>query len=163
MMYQRILVPLDGSPVAEAALEVASQMLEPNGGELVLVRMQEQSDESWPPDLPAVAEAYDSERIRCESYLQIVRDRWQTPGRPVQIELLQHDQKTALMLSEAAERLDCQLVVMTSHGRSGFLRRWSGSVAEELARCSPRPVVILGPQTPEVCKIKQEIREMSSR
>ena len=41
-MYQRILVPLDGSPVAEAALEVASQMLEPNGGELVLVRMQEQ-------------------------------------------------------------------------------------------------------------------------
>lgn len=161
-MYRRILIPLDGSPVAEAALEVASGMLEPQNGRLLLVRMQEQSEESRNSELGPVAKAYDLEHGRCESYLNIVRERWQTPERPVCVEVLQHHHRTSMVINEAATRLECDLVVMTSHGRSGLERGLLGSVAEELARRCNRPVVIVGPQSTEVQRIKQDIREMSN-
>ncbi|MFN8610675.1 MAG: universal stress protein [Vulcanimicrobiota bacterium] len=153
-MYRRIMVPLDGSPVAEAALEVAVGLLEPDG-ELVLVRMQEATQN--------FEQVYDAEQIRCESYLSIVADRWRSQGRIVHVQVLEYQRRTATVLLEASTRLDCELVVMTSHGRTGLDRRLSGSVSEELARRCSRPVLILGPQTPEVIRIKLELREMSAR
>lgn len=150
-MYRRIMVPLDGSPLAEAALVVACELLEPQAGTLVLVRVQEQP-----------VTTVEDERLRCRDYLEIVARQWRQPQRSVQSEVLDRQRRTSLALNEAAIRLECELVVMTSHGRTGLDRRVSGSVAEELARQCPRPVLILGPRTPEVCRIKQELRAMSS-
>ncbi|HXU83781.1 MAG TPA: universal stress protein, partial [Polyangia bacterium] len=44
---------------------------------------------------------------------------------------------------QAAERLGVDLIVMASHGRSGLKRALLGSVAEEVARRSPKPVLIV--------------------
>ncbi|MBS2038939.1 universal stress protein [bacterium] len=153
-MYRKIMVPLDGSPVAEAALYVACQLLEPGAGELVLVRMLENSRRAGAPE--------ELESNRCESYLQIVAAHWFKPGRSVRVEVLRPGPRIAPVLHEAALRHECEVVVMTSHGRTGLDRRLAGSVAEELARRCSRPVLILGPQTPEVCRIKQELRQMSA-
>ena len=161
-MYQRVLIPLDGSPVAEAALEVACSLLAPGQGELVLVRMQEYSKESSSSEFPALSGAFDFERNRCEEYLRLVGERFQV-GRKIVSQVLDHDLRTAQVLASAAESNDCDLVVLTSHGRSGLERVLMGSVAEDVARLCTRPVLILGPQTAEVRRIKEEIQAMSKR
>ena len=159
-MYQRILVPLDGSPVAEAALEVASRILSPHQGELVLVRMQEYSKEARSSEFAVVAEAFEAERARCENYLTLVAERWRKPDRKVSLRVLPHQLRSAQMLSQAAESGDCDLVVLTSHGRTGLERVLIGSVAEEMARICSVPVLILGPQTAEVRLVKDQLRAM---
>lgn len=162
-MYQRILVTLDGSPVAEAALEVASRLLSTDDGELVLVRMQEYSPEAQSSEFSALTDAFNLERNRCGTYLALVGERWQRPGRKVTRQVLDHQQRTARVLARAAESNDCDLVVLTSHGRTGLERVLAGSVAEEMARTCSRPVLILGPQTAEVRRIKGELEAMSGR
>ncbi|MBX3171186.1 MAG: universal stress protein [Candidatus Eremiobacteraeota bacterium] len=148
-MCQRILVPLDGSPVAEAALEAASRLLSPEGGELVLVRMQDSS------------QAHDLDTNRYGDYLGLVAERWRRPGRRVSQQVLDHELRMAQGLARAAESNACDMVVLTSRGRSGLERVLAGSVAEEVARISTRPVLILGPHTPEVRRIKNELQLMS--
>lgn len=161
-MYRRILVPLDGSPVAEAALEVARGLLVPGEGELVLVRMQEYSKEAGSSDLPLLAEAFDPERNRCEEYLKLVGERL-GKGSKIVRHVLDHELRTARVLAGAAESYACDLVVLSSHGRSGLERVLMGSVAEDMARICTRPVLLLGPQTAEVRRIKDEIQAMSNR
>jgi len=162
-MYQKILVPLDGSPVAEAALEVACLLLSPGQGELVLVRMQEYSKEAASSELPVLSDAFNLERTRCIDYLTLVGDRFQDGHRKVVRLVLDHEFRTAQVLARAAESNGCDLVVLTSHGRSGIERALMGSVAEEVARTCTRPVLILGPQTAEVRRIKDELRAISNR
>ncbi len=159
-MYQRIMVPLDGSPVAEAALEVASRIVS-RDGELVLVRMQEYSKEALSSEFPVVADAFEVERTRCEDYLTLVAQRWRERHGKVSQRVLPHQLRSAQVLSRAADSSDCDLVVMTSHGRTGLERVLIGSVAEETARSCTIPVLIVGPQTAEVRRIKDELRAMS--
>lgn len=162
-MYQRILVPLDGSPVAEAALEVASGLVSDEGGELVLVRMQEYSKEAQQSEFSVVSGAFDLEKTRCQEYLELVGERIRRPGRKLVLQVLDHELRTARVLARAAESYSCDLVVLTSHGRTGLERVLMGSVAEEVARICCQPVLILGPKTPEVQRIKDELQAMSSR
>ncbi len=162
-MYQRILVPLDGSPVAEAALEVAFRLLPSEGGELLLVRMQEYSKEARSSEIQIVSDAFDIEKNRCNDYLALVAERWRSPRCRVLPQVLDHDSRTARVLARSADLSACNLVVLTSHGRSGLERALLGSVAEEMARICSRPVLILGPKTPEVQRIKDELQAMSNR
>ena len=161
-MYQRILVPLDGSPVAEAALEVACRLLAPGEGQLVLVRMQEYSREANSTDFPLLSAALGSECYRCEEYLKLVSERFREGGRKIVNQVLDYELRAARVLASVAESIDCDLVVLTSHGRSGLERVLLGSVAEDVARICTRPVLILGPQTSEVRRIKDEIQAMSN-
>jgi len=162
-MYQRILVPLDGSPVAEAALEVGSRLLCQESGELVLVRMQEYSQEAQRSEIWVLSDAFNLEKKRCADYLTLVGERWRKSGRRILTRVLEHEFSTAQVLSRAAQTSGCDLVVLTSHGRSGLERVLAGSVAEEMARICSRPVLILGPQTAEVRRIKEELEAMSKR
>jgi len=161
-MYQRILVPLDGSAVAEAAIEVACRLLAPGQGELLLVRMQEYSKEANSSDSPLLSDVFDGEHRRCEDYLELVGDRFREDHK-VAHRVLDHQLRTARVLAGTAETYDCDLVVLTSHGRCGLERALMGSVAEDVARVSTRPVLILGPQTAEVRRIKDEIQALSKR
>ncbi|MCO5167109.1 MAG: universal stress protein [Planctomycetes bacterium] len=121
----RLLVPLDGSPLADAALPRAARLLD-DGGEVVLLRV-----------LPPGADA--REREAAGAHLEAARRSLSgVRASPV----VREGDPAAELLAEAA-RLSPSLVVMSSHGRGGVLRFVRGSVAERVLRASPAPLLVL--------------------
>jgi nucleotide-binding universal stress UspA family protein len=117
MMTQPILVPLDGSDLAEQALPYAQKLAEP-GCQLILLEVGQDED-----DLGVLERHADS----CASLESAVGD-------------------PAEQILRVAKDLNVGLIVMTTHGR-GALGRWAfGSVADAVTRTSPVPVFVVRPQ-----------------
>jgi nucleotide-binding universal stress UspA family protein len=147
----RLVVPLDGSPLAERALPVAARLALGHGILVQLIRviaLDEILDEVWrdhhdgfltmPED-----ETFEEARMRREraadEYLAGHADQLRTQGVAVQHEVLNGSPVFALL--DVLQPGD--LTVMTSHGRGG-VRRWLlGSVAEKLVRHAPGPVLLV--------------------
>jgi nucleotide-binding universal stress UspA family protein len=127
-MLKTILVPLDGSPLAERALSLATALSIPTAAHLLLVRV---SAGKAPADDGAPFGTY------LEKTAADLRDRGfcvdaaELSGEPV-----------ARVISQAAREYCADLIVMTTHGRSGPRRWLLGSVAEALVTCSPVPVLL---------------------
>ncbi|MEX0856301.1 MAG: universal stress protein [Gemmatimonadota bacterium] len=129
-MYARILVPLDGSKAAEAALPLALALA---------VR--------WGAEIEVVAVPVEKEsRASVESYLAALRERMAVGGLVNQLRthLLSAGEPTARILERlAASHRD--LVVMTTRGRGAVRRAWLGSTADGVVRASPVPVLLIPP------------------
>lgn len=142
-MIRSILVPLDGSAFAEHALPLAMALARrcAAGLHLVQAHVPVLAIES----LNLLDDALDAElRQRERAYLdeaaERVRDRVNVPVRtamPVG--------PVADVLIEEARRAEAELIVMTTHGRGPLSRFWLGSVAEEIVRRGPAPVLLLRP------------------
>jgi nucleotide-binding universal stress UspA family protein len=143
-MFQRILVPLDGSPRAEQALPVAAWLARASGGSAVLLQVV------TPPidyggglaQAPLLTEqVIESELAKASSYLdQVAKSR----------ELAEIKTTTDVVFGlpapnilDAAMSNSADLIVMCSHGRTGFTRWALGSVAQKVALHSPVPVLVL--------------------
>ena len=160
-MYQRILVPLDGSPVAEAALPVALEMRSAES-ELLLVRMQGLGAElGYPMGFPVSTETLEAERLRCDTYLLALTGQLAAEGVTFRQVVLPHQEDVAQALAQLAKAEDTQVVVMTSHGWEGLGRTLRGSVAEELARIASCPVLIIGPHTEVLHEAKSRLDPVS--
>lgn len=145
-MYKKILVPLDGSKLAEVALPHAIAQAKLSGGTLVLLRAIS------PITAAALAEgaAYiDWDRVRADleadarSYLEGVRERLAAEGLDVQVEC--REGEPADVIIDAEERHGVDLVVMATHGRSGLGRWVLGSVADRIVRAAKAPVLLIRP------------------
>lgn len=149
--FRRILVPLDGSAYAEAALPVAVQLARAFDAELVLVRVAETSQiyRTLTPTAPTpiAVETLDeiAAQVRSEarSYLHQVAERLQREGVRVQSEVLEGFPTEQLLAYERDQTVD--LVVMATHGRSGVSRLVFGSVAERILRLGQTPVMMVKP------------------
>jgi nucleotide-binding universal stress UspA family protein len=127
-MLKTIVVPLDGSPLAERALSLATALSIPTAADLVLVRVFEHE----PPPEEATPYGTYLEKTAAE-----LRDR----GFHVEtVELIGNP--VAKAIGHAAERQHADLIVMTTHGRTGPARWVLGSVAEALVTCSRVPVLL---------------------
>lgn len=147
-MYQRILVPLDGSPVSEAAIEVALKLRSSRHSDVLLARMQGVGTElGYPVGFPVPTETLEAERLSCDTYLLGVCHRHASEEDNLRRAVLAHHEDVAQELACLARKEHSQIIVMTSHGWEGLGRTLRGSVAEELARIATCPVVIIGPQT----------------
>lgn len=158
-MYSTIIVPLDGSPFAELALPIAARLARRHGAALHLVAAH--SSFVRPLEItgaPVYDSAFDDERRReLGDYLAGVADRLRAEqGTQAKItHRLLNAGGAAQAISEEAGQRDADLIVMTTHGRGGFARVWLGSVATELVRSSPTPILLVrvpedGPRTPAV-------------
>ncbi|MBT8246177.1 MAG: universal stress protein [Acidimicrobiia bacterium] len=135
-----ILVPLDGSDLAEAAVDIALDIAQPAGGILTLFVAAE----------PAAAEALyafaDSEEITramaADAYLDQVATRVADRGVNT-VKTSTDGTNVAEEIIEQATAQDVSMIVMTSHGRSGIGRWLLGSVADKVARSATVPVVIV--------------------
>lgn len=157
-MYQRILVPLDGSPEAEAALSVAVGLCAAES-EVLLLRMQGLGTElGYPLGFPVPTETLEEERLHCDAYLLTLTGRLEREGVSSRCIVLPHQEDVAQAIAQRASLEQSQVVVMTSHGWEGLGRTLRGSVAEELARISPCPVLIIGPHTEALHDAKTSIR-----
>jgi nucleotide-binding universal stress UspA family protein len=148
-MYERIVVPLDGSGRAEAALTDAVEIARRFDSELVLVRVahsiQELAAETASEAAPDVGVriAYERERTEVESAQQYPQEKaaeLASEGLRVQTLVEQGDPARAILA--AVEQTDASLVVMTTHGRGGLARLFFGSTAEDLIKQSGVAVLV---------------------
>jgi nucleotide-binding universal stress UspA family protein len=137
-MYKRILLTLDGSPFAEAALPTALMLARKLDGELRLLSALEV------PPIFVYPEFISDDRRGGEKYLREVAKRvahdWDGQVTTVVREGRVGDEITG----EAAE-WSADVIVMATHGRGGLARAWLGSVAEHCVKKAERPVLLVRP------------------
>lgn len=150
-MYERILVALDGSELAERILPHVEALGRALGSTLIVVRA------TTPPEqiiaelnagamLPAAGivdpePLVEAEREEVDGYLASIAERLREHGLRVQTE--RPDGSAADAILRAADQLDAHLIAMTSHGRTGLGRLVFGSVAGEVLHRSTRPLLVV--------------------
>ncbi len=134
-MITRILVPLDGGAVAESALPVAAQLTRVLQGTLILFRVYDV------PPSDVSLRVIEAEARRAQTYLAGVALRPDLVGLQAETKML--GGAAALNILDAVQEEQVDLLVMSSHGRSGITRLALGSVAEHVIRHAPVPVLIL--------------------
>jgi nucleotide-binding universal stress UspA family protein len=146
-----IVVALDGSQFADAALPVALGLAHTTGAPLELVAVVEPApgpravSGARVPDLSLDQEQEAVVREALQAHLEQLRVRLATlPDAPAVTITVLRGQPAACLLDHA-ERVQARLVVVTTHGRGGLSRLWLGSVTEAITRQSTRPVVVVRP------------------
>lgn len=138
-MFHTLIVPLDGSELAERALPYAMHLAAAARGEIILVRV------ALAP-APMTIEAADFERMQrialgeAESYL--ARIAATTPPQ-VSVKTVVLYGRVARRLIETVHEFGADAVVMATHGRTGLPHLLYGSVAEALLAQSPVPVLLV--------------------
>ncbi|MDH7499427.1 MAG: universal stress protein [candidate division NC10 bacterium] len=145
-MYQRILVPLDGSELAECVLPHVEAISKGcKAKEVILVRVVEALELPTRGGLAFSQEELhrmeSARRSEAEHYLQQLVGRLQERGLGVQSELLEG--KAAEVIADYAKENGVDLIVIATHGRSGISRWFWGSVADRILRSACVPVLMV--------------------
>jgi nucleotide-binding universal stress UspA family protein len=137
-MYQRVLLPLDGSELAEVALSYAKGIAGRLGLEVLLLHVAGKGEaESLPLHRAYIDEA--SERLRRE----MAEVQGKTGGQPVVVKGEVAVGYPAEEILRYAGEKEVDLILMATHGRSG-IRRWVlGSVADKVLRSAALPVLLI--------------------
>jgi len=137
-MYERILVPTDGSPGSRRVLEHAADLAEAHGATLYgLYVVNTASYASF--SMEATWEGI-GDMLRREGEDALASVTSIASGRvPVETKILEGSPSTEIV--RYAEREGCDLIVMGTHGRGGIDRLLLGSVAERVVRSSTVPVL----------------------
>ena len=138
MKVDTILVPLDGSTLAEGALPRAAELAVASGARVILVRaVVAHRFPGGDPIEAQVAVIKDA-----EAYLAEIVPRLRALGvKDVRPSVWYGAAATAII--ESAALHDVDLIVMMTHGRSGFGRLVMGSVAESVLRGTTTPILLL--------------------
>jgi len=137
-MYQRVLLPLDGSELAEGALSYAKGIAGRLGLEVLLLHVAGKGEaESLPLHRAYIDQA--SERLRRE----MAEVQGKTGGQPVVVKGEVAVGYPAEEILRYAGEKEVDLILMATHGRSG-IRRWVlGSVADKVLRSAALPVLLI--------------------
>jgi len=145
-MFKAILVPLDGSPMAEQALPVAVRLARATDSALHLVHVHVPASPN-PISIEGLPVVDDQMRSMAAEHERVYLERVAAPlaeGEFIPI-TSRLSGPVALKLASYARDISAGLIVMTTHGRGGFAKLWLGSVAEALARVSGTPLLLLRP------------------
>lgn len=122
--YKKILIPLDGSPLAELAAAHGADLARLCQAEMVFLRVA--SPEGAKEAADYLYQIENQERFQGIQVRAVVRY-----GSPSQV------------IPRSAQEYGVDLVVLSSHGRTGLSRQVFGSVAEAVVRAAPCPVTVL--------------------
>jgi nucleotide-binding universal stress UspA family protein len=137
MKLEKVLVPLDGSLLAEAALPRAVELAQNSQARLLLLRAVEAHTlpgaDPTEAQIKVVSEAEDyltsvGERLAAQGVRDVETSVWYGPA--------------AYAIVEAARLHKVDLIAMTTHGRSGLGRLIVGSVAESVLRGTTTPILL---------------------
>jgi nucleotide-binding universal stress UspA family protein len=143
-MFQRIFVPLDGSPRAESAVPVAAQIARATGGSLLLVqviRLPIDYSGGLAPVPFMTDQMVETETTMVNDYLKMVASSTALSDISVKTDVMFGFPAQSLIATIKAQESD--LVVMCSRGRTGLTRWALGSVAHTLVHQSTAPVLVL--------------------
>lgn len=143
-MFERILVPLDGSLRAEQAIPIAAKIARSSGGSVILLRVVTHPIESaaYVVQVPSLTEQMlDARHAKAEDYLTTIAASDALVG--VTTSRMVADSIPAQTILSAARLQKVNLIVMCSQGVSGLTHWALGSVAQKVVRHSPVPVLVL--------------------
>jgi nucleotide-binding universal stress UspA family protein len=145
-MYQRILVPTDGTELCAGALDAALELAKLGGGAIVGLHAGPPARLGPLAQDDPVRAAWLSEREQtgADALSWIVR-RAREAGVPCET-VLAHDESPAAAIVDAARDHVCDLIVMASHGHGGLRARLLGSETwKVLSTCAIPVLVVRGP------------------
>lgn len=140
-MYKRVLIPLDGSPLAEQALPHAIAQAKHFQAELILLRVLEPFPHFRGLSLGDLKRIKQQASTWAREYLEQIAANAQQEGilvRAVTIEGYPHAE-----IAQLADSGQVDLIVMTTRGQSGLSRWLIGSVADRVVRGATVPVLLV--------------------
>ena len=145
-MFDKVLVTVDGSEFAERALEPAFQLARQFGSEVILLRvltldMVSLAAGTAPQyyELRSLYEQHD--RQIAQEYLNNIIARWEEAGVKAVARVVAG--AAPEMILDVAEAAGIDLIIMSTHGRTGLSRLLYGSVAEAVLRGTRWPVLLI--------------------
>jgi nucleotide-binding universal stress UspA family protein len=157
-MFHDLLVPLDGSTRAELALPVAARLARATGATLTLLRVVPPLDDLiWQSIGPLrdVSKVHEQEQAHADVYMQQIAACEMLVGLHVIPLVAQGDAAQRILAEAQAKPTD--LIIMCSHGETGF-KRWAiGSVSLKVARQSPIPLLLLRPAADKAATLTQTL------
>ena len=145
-MFKHIMIPLDGSALAEAALPAAVKLAEKFGSELILFRVVTPQHFITHIDGSVYAELLVELRQQnsdaAYQYLMGVKETLADKDIAVRTVLMEDEQVAEAILENAA-KMDVDTIVMSTHGRGGISRWVYGSIADKVLRQADMPVLLI--------------------
>jgi nucleotide-binding universal stress UspA family protein len=139
-MFRKLVVPLDRSPLAEQAVGQAAALARASHAEIDLVLVHQPLPFAGFNDEPWNAEQLNDE----EKYLKWIASELASGASLTTTHAVVRGEAVDSICRRAWD-VDADLIVMTSHGRTGLSRAWLGSVADGVLRHSAIPVLMLRP------------------
>jgi nucleotide-binding universal stress UspA family protein len=143
-MYRSIVVPLDGFPASEPVVPVAARLAYRSGALLHLAHVVDLL--SFPPYSKGCSKAewFNGRAVTLAADYMNRMAAWAREDCPdLEVSTTTLQEPTAPSLVEYAARVEADLMVMMTHGRTPYKRFWLGSVADQIARTAPCPVLFL--------------------
>jgi nucleotide-binding universal stress UspA family protein len=156
-VFERIIVPLDGSRLSAQSVPYAAEVAKRFDAEVILVRVLSTSGLSMVPSSADTENAATRDIIPQEGRLKDVDNasnakrylmNWAASlkAQGVKVSYQVTIGTPAKSIMELAQAQQASLIVMMSHGRGAFKRAIMGSVADEILRGSILPVLIIRPK-----------------
>ena len=147
-MYGVILVPVDGSPLGERSLSLAIPVAEQHGARLVLLHVHQP-----PPPITAIGGGVPVRDPGLDHHLRNERQKYleRLTARlrretALAIEPVFREGPVIPTIESFIREAGVDLIVMSTHGRSGIGRWVMGSVADRVLRASCRPIFLVRPK-----------------
>jgi nucleotide-binding universal stress UspA family protein len=147
-MLNKIVVPLDGSKLAECALPYAEEIASKTGAEVVLISVTERvqgyktmRDPTQPLEVDFIPVGVGKMEKQATKYMDKIVKKFESKGVKVTQEVLLGNPAEEIIIY--AELKKCDLIIMASHGRGGASRWLHGSVADKVFRAAGVPIMMI--------------------
>ena len=150
LRLRKILAPIDFSPASKNAFKYAIRFAEEFGGELTLLHVLEPESMTGFMAIPEATAFVESDIIAAGKNLRsliasVRHDKIERPHWKVRAGLPSHE------IVEAAKEMDVDLIVIATHGYTGWKHFCIGSTAERVVRAAPCPVLVVREKEHEFC------------
>jgi nucleotide-binding universal stress UspA family protein len=151
-MYKRILVPLDGSALAEIVLPHVRALALCTHADIILLRVPGIPAYAFAPgDLALLEASREAIEDEVQTYLEGIKRDLSTAG--LRFVTVMEEGAVADVIIAVAEKYHADLIAMSTHGRGGLARLVMGSVADQVVRHAPLPVLLVRP-TPQKATVE---------
>ncbi len=154
-MYNKILAPLDGSPLAECTIAHITELVKGcNIPEVVFLFVVDVARNAYwaaeaAPNVDILQRAEEAQKEGAEEYLGKVVNKVKQEGVEAKAVIVEGSPADSII--DYANKNNIDLIIMSTHGRSGVTRFALGSVTDKVIRTVAVPVMVV---TPAECKVK---------
>ena len=143
-MYKKILVPLDGSPLAEAVLPHAEALAKSEHAEIIILRVPNVPVSEFLSRDPMIAEMiHDDMEKESEEYVHNKVAALEKEN--IKVTGITKDGPVPDTILAVADETHADIIAMSTHGRTGVSRRLMGSVADKIIHHAHIPVMLIHP------------------
>ena len=150
LRFKKILAPIDFSPASKNAIKYALRFAEEFGAELTLLHVLEPTPSTSFGAIPGATPFCEMDFSTAEKNLRSVvasarKGKSERPSWKIRVGVPSHE------IVEAAREADVDLIVIATHGYTGWKHFCIGSTAERVVRAAPCPVLVVREKEHEFC------------